>query len=1202
MSEFLFQGFGNFSRPDIGLISDSFQNLSEIFESDKRQALRNILISPEVLDSIYGLSTSVSREDIRSASGLSDTLLSSLHQLSEVFEINIPNRLFIDKEFFNADVPLGGPGSPVLKTPNVILYNGNIQCQGVKYKSNVINQRLFSNPSRSDIYLSSSRASLFNIEQDDENPGYFKTSSYPGPIRVRRRSHVNRIFIPRDSILPKAPILENPSYTIQLGVDNGNTGTETELKLLATKNSPLKVLCRLGVGSVKFTFSDSERPYFYGYQIQPLQQRQNRPRVDFIPVTQVSQLPGTREFILNIDITGSGFQNLFDVYLYLYVNPEKVTGIEFSGINIRETGDGKDIGLIGFNNLESLVLSDTSVSILPIWLKTLSNKLVNLNLENSGDTWRNGPMGWFDIRNPSATPSFQHPLYTCVSYLTIPKKGPMVAATGDDWSDELFEKYILDQERTPGTDFRVFSSVRSISLRDRFLLNNPRFDDVFPNLTSLNLNRRSGNQTDERRTYRYLFGSLPKINNNGNQISYNIFGSLASGDIIEIGTSTDPEDNGHISKYKFSNFNIGGRDQGRHDIDGFINNPDEDWANWRESCVSINTNRTNVNIDLQNGIWSSLASLEMSLSEGGVIFDDSAGPFKTPNLVNAGFFGCRNTGKIPSLGSSPIENTGALVSINLGGSRSELLPYTSSGINFLLPPDFAPVRGAGSEHKLKQLIFSESVLNYKFRQNDLKELYDLETISLRESSLTGRFPIVPSKKVPEFETKPVRIISNGSRFYDLSNLSIASSNSIFGRDVVEIVAWGQNSADGGSILPNFEGVSNSTVTLIDISNSLISTYRGDWFNPSLRGSCVRDSDPASEISGLSITRRIPTEGVLNEKDNEYVLTGGTGFKQRVLVNDSVRFELSGVELARVLSVKDNEIVIDRDIPGTLPSALIFTRNSNSINNWFRRGFSGILQFRCADNRLSGKLNIRSGFGRIVDSDRAAFDLSRNFISEYEGGSLTKIFSGNNRKITINLSGNNFSLETLSVIITEILEIEKLRKFTNCFVRLDGNKITADGKYSQYTQQEVFPVIVSAGNDVVTSLSRSETFNAFRIVNVADQFGQVSQSIESVGTRTLNVPGALVSGQYYKTKRDKTQQIAENPLGSRFKNLSGIRIGLGFNYVSPRTGSTVISTEYEDPTTRNQSITDSGLEQLASCPSGISGSCWRRSSDGLILRI
>ena len=138
MSDSVFQGFGQISRPDIGLVSDSFANLAEIFESDKRDALRNISIQPEILDSLYGLYADISREDLRAASGLERLLLPSLHQLSEVFLDRIPTQLFINKVFYNPEFPLGGTGSSQVKSENVVLFNGSMQCEYASYRENTL--------------------------------------------------------------------------------------------------------------------------------------------------------------------------------------------------------------------------------------------------------------------------------------------------------------------------------------------------------------------------------------------------------------------------------------------------------------------------------------------------------------------------------------------------------------------------------------------------------------------------------------------------------------------------------------------------------------------------------------------------------------------------------------------------------------------------------------------------------------------------------------------------------------------------------------------------------------------------------------------------------------------------------------------------------------------------------------------------------
>lgn len=1199
MADQLFQGFGQFSRPDIGLISDSFQNLSEIFDSDKRDALRNILIKPEVLDNLYELYTDITREDLRSASGLEKLLISSLHQLREVFADRIPTKLFVDKEFYNPDYPLGGVGSSALKQPNVILFNAAVRCRGVRYRANTIGDSLFNSPLRQNVFLSSSRASLFNSELDEDNPGYFTSASFSGAVRVRRRSHVNRILLPKSNFLAKAPVVENPSHTIRLNVDNGNTGTETQVRLLTTKNSPLKVFCRMATGQIKFTFTDSAAPYFYGFQIQPAQQRPNRPPVDFLPVTQVSQSVGSTSFTVNIDITRTGYQNLYDLYLYLYVNPEKITGIEFSGIAVKETPDRKDLGLIGFNNLRTFKVTGGELTILPLWLKTLSGSLETLDLGGSGDRWRSGPMGWFDIRDSTATPSLTHPLYTAVSYLTIPKTGPLVNEDGDGWSDTLFEKYILNQSRTANTDYRVFSSMRSLTLNDRFLGQSPRFDDVFPNLTNLSWARES---PSTERTYRYLFGNLPKINNNGNIISYNINYSRASGNIVEIGTSTDPSNSGHVSKYRFNLFSIGGRDSFPHDIVGYINNPAENWSAWLQNTASIDVSHTGVEINVQQGEWRSLTSLNINHSRGGVRFDSSSSPIRAPSLRTFSFYNSATTGLMPSLGTSSVSETGSLESINLGGPRVSLGAVVEDSINFLLPSNFAPARTPGNEHRLQTLAINQSPLSFQFRQQDLINLHELTRLQSRESSLTGRFPIFPLKRLFETDTKAIEISINQCNYYDLTNLSIDPSNFYFSRDIKTITSWSQNTSRGGCLLPSLEGTSTTGIQVVDMGNSLPSTYPEDWHVLSSRGACIRDSDPATELSGLTVGRKVPTSANSTVKDRVFTLSGVSGLRQKVLVNDSVRVSTTGSELARVMSVSNTEVIIDRDIPDPLPSPLVFTRNTVDISDWFKTGFGKIEVLRLQNNRLSGAFYIRNGFNLIKDTTFSGIDLSNNLLTRYETSTLSKVFRGSNRKVTVDFSNNNFDLESLRKIIAEVVELEKLRRFTNCLVRLSGNKLSSSNKYSNYAQQEIFPTVVSQGNDVLTSLRRNETFSSYRTVVVTDESGTTSDVLESSGTRTLQVPGSLVSGQYFKTKRDKIQVSLENPLAVGFKSLRGIIIDLGFTYFSPATGSTVVSTLYEDPTTRTGSITESGLTLLTSCPDGLPGICWRRPSDGIILQL
>ena len=1171
MSQAPFIGFGDFSRPEIGLISDGSQNLSEIFESDKREALRNILLSPETLDSIYGLSSVVNREDFRAVSGLSRLLLPSLNVQSEVFTEVIPRKLYENKEFYTPQYPLGGSGSTSTKQPNVIIFNGLIKCEGAEYFANTIGDRLFSNPVKQRVSISTSRASLFSTSS---NSGQILKAKYSGTIRVRKRSHVNRIIVPGSLFISKAPITENPSHRIRINVDNGDTGVTTPVDLLATKNSPLRVFCRIGKGSIKFTFTDTQAPYFFGYQIQPVQQRPNTPFVEFLPTPSVFQATGSREFILDLDLTGTGYQNLYDLYLYLYVNPEKVRGIEFIDINLKETPDRKDLGLIGFNNLESFVVSGGSLTILPLWLKTLGSKLRTLDLANSGNTWRSGPMGWFDIRDPSATPSPSFQSYTASSYLTIPKAGVFVNREGDDWSDELFEKYITNAPRVAGTDYRVFSALSTIRLGDKFNGRSPRFDDITPNLSTLNW---SGNIFTQGR---YLFGDLPKLANNGQLINYNISVSGAQGNIEQIGTSTNPSNSGHISKYKVVTFNVSSIEGNTltNVIEGYIGDPSQDWSAWRDNAASINMSRSgsNIRINLQSSTWKFLVSLGADRC-GGVTFSSPSTALRVPKLSSLNIDYSQSSGPLPSLGVSPTENTGELTSISAFGCNS-ISPITTNGVRYLFPLDFAPARPSDSGHKLSLFRFGDSTPEYRIRKNDLVNLYRLTRLELYRTGVTGRLPSIPLSEFPETNPKRISVSTRESNIYDARGLSINSTNNLISRDIDGIDCSFMNVGGGGALLPTFEGNSRSTVKFVLMSGSLPSTYSNDWSDISKRGSIISSEDAPTEISGLTISRTVQSSlGAPWTQDDDIfrLVSSSSGLRQRVLVNDSVRLTANGQEVARVLSVSNTEIVIDRDIPGTLPSSLFFTRNITEITNWFNGGFSEIENFNAANCRLSGTLNLGSGFSKVVDRLFIAIDFSNNLINGYVSGSLSRVFSGNPRAITVDLSRNRLSVSNIYSIIDDVFAADSRRRFTNCIVRVGGNKINSGGRYVNYTQAELFPTTVREGQDIVTQLTRNEQFYTFTTVTTTDESGNTLTEKVITGTRTISIPGQLIGGTYYKTKRDRTRQTIENPSGVKLRNLRGIRIDLGFTYITPVTGVFVFQTLYENSTTRYGSIIEAG---------------------------
>jgi len=1208
MTKFL--GFGQLTRPDIGLIADGVQNLAEIYKSDQDTALRNVRLNPEILDIIYGLSNTISKEDLRAVSGLSSLLLPTLHLQQSTFN-NITNSL---DGYVNSRKAIGIDGTrngSLVKVDNVMLYNGSIQCDGVTYQTKTLNPDtgLYSGGLKRTSAVSTSRASLFNSEKADN--GYFNSATYvTTPVRVRRRSHVNRITLNPYTFIPRAPINESPSHKINCYVGSGGTRATKarKLGLLSTKNSPLKFPCRMSTGTINIGFQDSSAPYFFGYQVQPLQSRDGGVPT-FLPLDPGQQLEGSTSHTVTIDVSKVGYQNSYDLYVYLYLNPEKVTSLNFSGMSITEfeRAGGKDIGLVGFNNLESLTLNGTSMQILPVWLKTLSTKLKNLNIANSGDSFVEGPLKYFDYRDTTASPNADFPLYTMVSYLTVPKKGAMINQDGDDWSDasgdaSYFAKYVKNLARTAGTHFRQFSAMETLSIGNRALGKNPRLDDVFPNLRELNW---SGSR------YRApISGTFPKINYNGKAVSYNVPQSGASGSIENIGTSTSMTSAPavvnaatHISKYRIEAFNVNGewyRGSGASGNIGSAGTPanESDWLTWFQETKSIAIRYSNVSINLQPTTpWASLQGVSLYAS-GGTTFKTAGTPFNCPNVPSIDFYATSASGPVPTLGTQA--NTNKLSYFRLGSGNS-ITPVVDTGFNYILHPNFAEDRGnAAADHKLDTFSMYSASASGRFRPNDFKHCYNLTCLYFRYvGGIIGNFPNFPTKRNPATETKTIKIHAEGCRFYDLSSLDVNESNRYVARDLDYIYAPNNNSSGGGCKLPDFKGIGGADKTKIrsvTLSSSLTSTYPSGWNgNAQSAGQYIFDNvgsvDGASQVGGLTPNRQTNNAG--DNEDTIYWLQqgGSVDMRRKVLVNDSVRVS-GGGELARVINVDSDRVYLDQDIPGSASTTFEFVRNTQDISDWFEKGFTDLLRFRAPNCRLSGSINIRSGFTKIQDggSGERALDLSSNALTGYVEG-FDRIFSGSNRKITITLSYNNFGVGVIRNMLQELLDLEKTGNFTNVRVDLNNTKLNATSRaYSNYSQDDLFANTISSIPSQTISLTRVETIKVYRTVTTVNEDGSETTEEVQVGTKNVTIPGKDITGVpgysgYYKTQTNGRQQVVEDPLG-RALNAAQSRgrwlINLGFTYSPPDTTPTVTGSAFSDATTREASLIEAGysIDDLA----------------------
>lgn len=1216
MADFL--GFGQVLRPDIGLLADGIQNLAEIYTSDQPLALRNIGLDPDVLDTIYELSEKISREDLRAASGLSSLLLPTLDLSRETFE-RINTRVYINEIYAGTASKIGiDPDNQSLagdmtKTDNVIIYNGSIQCQGVQYRTKKVSQSSLFAAENVLTSVSTSRASLFNSERfaTGDNAGYFKAAYYSSSIRVRRRSHINTLTINKSTFIPKPTgVSEKPSHEIKCYISTvSGSGVETSntVQLLATKNSPLRIPCRMGAGArIVFQFNGVQTVSncIFGYQVQPLQSKTVGQTASFIPLSPISYpIAQQSSFPLDIDITASGYQDNYDLYLYLYLDPTKITGLEFINIRMTEFVDGKDIGLLGFDNLESLRLQGSNIKILPLWLKTLSGKLKTLDIATDGDTYRNGIMRYFDYRNASEVASLQTPLYTMASYLTIPVKGAMISEDPSLWSNVKFEKYVKSQiptgSMTPGMtrdplagDFRVFSNLENLLIADRALGKNPRLDDIFPNLTRLYWVGFAD------RAIWPIQGTPPKINNNGKKIIYDISLSGASGSIFDIGTSTTITDNGHLSKYAFDQFYVNGYEFKLGQLSGSIatSSPSSEWNAWFSNTKTINIAWSpNLSIGLQDQTWQQLQSLTMNHS-GGVAFKvpgsgTAADPLLTPKLTSLNIYGSASTGRVPSLGG--VTNTNELTSIQLGGNIT-LGTVPENGFNYVLPSDFAPDRGGTSEHKLTVFSINDVDAGYRaarFRSTDFKYLYNLEQVNLaRYREVWGRFPAIPPKKITTNRKNVYIDINDGCKFYDISALDITDSNALIARDFIRLSGWNMNSGRGGCKSPSFSGISSGQspkISHIDFSNSLPSQYPVGWNGTIMQGgSYIFDSDPPSVVDGLTPTT------VLNTDDPIYYLSKTDGaLTSKVLVNDAICDTAGGPEIARVLSVTTTRIYIDREIVSASPITLYFYRRVQPIDSWFALGFGELSQLRLRNSRLGGSLNIKSGFSKIVNDSYPCLDLSSNCLTGYvksPTSGFRRIFTGGNRAMTIDLSYNNFSVGVMTDMLRELLDIANASTniWTNVTIRLNNTKLsqtTGNNSYVNYSQSELFPTTTQSQPNQSTSLTRTELVYVTDLVTTTDADGQTTTTaVRTTKTKNIVVPGAYIadpggglSAGYYQTKTTGSQKIVESQLGQDYRKATtqGRRwnISLGFTYTAPSTASTVTGTTYSNPTTRLGSL-------------------------------
>jgi hypothetical protein len=578
-----FFSFLKATRAPIGL-SDQF-NLSEIFESDQRKALINLLLNPEGLDQIYGLSTQgIQQEDIRLIGGLDKPVINSLG----LFDSQDSQVSFDLSTKVKIGDPVGEPGkqsfASSIYSDNIIVLHGGIAAKNVEYDFIDRDGQIRTTN------ISVSRQSLLNSQTDPATSKYTE-ASYPGLLRVRRRSHINTLKLDKKLFVEKSFITESPSALIKIPtyMRTGNVIAPpvTLLESFATKNSPFIVPIKVtGTGSFELgPGSLIANDYYFGYEIKRKSDLQSVVAEVFNNSRNSSTV--SQSFNLNGTI-GNGVECL----LYIYCSPSLIEILKLNGLGIKED-EGRDLGLVGFNNLRELELASNEFTTLPTWLKVNYLTLQKLSFQGNG-FWNQGIISYFDYQDFSSSGivgSVNQSVPAITATQVLSYSGYRSSTNTTDQTDGLGKvssyegtfdtvtdsedsgtkpsrlyKFSREDSITGAPDpcvvnedngFRVFSALTDLNLGISFKHHNTDFSVLLPSLRNLVMERPAAESPNQ------AFGLLPKMKNTLELMSYNIkFQINLGGSIKYVGNtlqynSADLEDvrNEFIGQFKFKSWN-----------------------------------------------------------------------------------------------------------------------------------------------------------------------------------------------------------------------------------------------------------------------------------------------------------------------------------------------------------------------------------------------------------------------------------------------------------------------------------------------------------------------------------------------------------------------------------------------------------------------------------------------------------------------
>lgn len=1050
------------TRPEIGL--GDVYNLGEIYDSDERYALSNIFLDPDALDQIYELSQDVTSEDIRTIGGLEGSVIQSLAITDETLE-------GVDRDLarqLTTDKALGEPGKhsfvTTVNSDNLIVLNGGIAADNIEYNF------LDENGDLRTTTVPTSRQSLFSSQRDDE--GRFTFASYPGLFRIRRRSHFNTLKLNTNLLIPADAIIESPTNTLNIPVYMRTPGNQSPtvnlLQCYATKNSPLVLRVRIS-NSVSFSIdreTASPTPFVFGWELK------RRSDLALVRSQIISDSIDALSVPIEINVAGT-IGNNTDCILYIYLDPTQVTNLDLSGLGIVEDA-GKDIGLVGFDNLKELDISSNRLSTFPVWLKTLDKKLISLNI--SGNEWyNNGIVQYFDYQDITAGATENLPQLTGLQVLAYSGYGDAGKIADYDGSyasvqdkvGNLFSRvrYTGSGEINEANGFRIFNELETLTIGGRIRCRNADFSKIFPNLRTLNIN--------DQRDLNLYSGRAPRMRNNAQLMDISMSGQFnLTGGINEIGStlewndsSTDAVKQQFVGQFKFGSVNLastritGGVLTSAHVQPGssVINA----WSGWLENLQTFssyyegavafriaegggaewnNLRSINVNYNTRRG-GLSLVNYNAGVSSGEISSDIvNARQLTTINAYYAGWYG-----KIFSINLA--EN---LTYINIGNNNWS--GYTASnGVQYILPTNFAP---SDKSSKLATFylhyLYNGSSKKLEFRSNDLENLPKLRIFSVINSRFRGKLPNVYENSQSTGVNLYFYIHTN--RFRDVSSLATS-------RRVYYVLSYNQGVNMGGCLLPqyNIQG-GNGNVYYIHHASSLDYRYPSNWKDISKRGKPILPifSGPEERETLSTVTWTSDS----NESDKLNVASGTANLLANIMVGDEI-FNGSTNLGARVTQVdyENNFIYTNNSSLGLSGATLSFRRAGQDISSYFEN-YTNLQYLYIHNNRITGTVPKFTGCTKLD-----YVYLYSNLLTTYTKGTLQNItgsgvINSPPKLRRLYLQDNPLTVQSVRNIIEDVHECaeyfdtKKLR-FVVRIILTNTKYDATSGFYVNYTQNEIF---------------------------------------------------------------------------------------------------------------------------------------------------